>query len=232
MLASIVLAGLVLEGCVTAGEYNRIKDQLAKANETIDLKDQRIEELDHELMVKQEEYLGMQDEIGRYRQNSEEADKLIAELRKQLDEVNKMPELSGGDGLEYYPLPGGDVGIRIADDILFDSGSHNIKPNGKNVLDALISQLNSIYPGKSIRIIGHTDTDPVVKTKEKYPRGNIQLSSERAISVFDYFKQKGVSDKRMFVVGCGPNKPLVPNTTPENKHRNRRVEIEVIEASK
>lgn len=229
LLASVVFTGLATQGCVTAGEYNRIKDQLAKANETIDLKDQRIEELDHELMVKQEEYLVMQDEIGRFRENSDMADQLIADLKKQLENASSnVTMVDGGDAYTLFPVAGG-VGIRMQNDVLFDSGSDSIKTNGKSVLDLIINEIKNTSSNQEIKIVGHTDTDPVVKTKAKYPRGNIQLSTERAISVFEYLRQKGIAEKRMSVVGCGPSVPLFPNNSTQNKQLNRRVEIVIQE---
>ncbi|MFH2001188.1 MAG: OmpA family protein, partial [Planctomycetota bacterium] len=78
-----------------------------------------------------------------------------------------------------------------------------------------------------IRIVGHTDSVPIVKpdTKKKYPYGNVQLSTDRALAVFDYLKTKGVDENRMCITGYGPHKPLVENNSTENKRRNRRVEI-------
>ena len=219
------LAALVSGGCVTSGEYNRLKDQLAKANETIDMKDQRIEELDHQLTVKQEEYLALQKEMGKFRQNSAEAEKLIADLKRRLAEAEKARggTESGLEGVEFFQPKGEGVGIRMSDLVLFDSGSDHLKLQGRQILDVLAEKLKN--SDKTIRIVGHTDNDPVVKTKAKYPRGNIQLSTERAISVFEYLKKKGVPEKKMCVMGYGPNRPLVANDTPEHKQRNRRVEI-------
>lgn len=219
------LAAMVSGGCVTSGEYNRLKDHLAKANETIDMKDQRIEELDHQLTVKQEEYLALQKEMNKFRQNSAEAEKLIADLTKRLAdaEKNRGGKKTGLEGVEFFQPKGEGVGIRMSDNVLFDSGSDLLKPQGRNVLDVLAEKLKSSK--KIIRIVGHTDNDPVVKTKKKYPRGNIQLSTERAISVFEYLKKQGVPENRMCVMGYGPNRPLVANDTPEHKQRNRRVEI-------
>ena len=48
------------------------------------------------------------------------------------------------------------------------------------------------------------------------------------MSVLEYLREKGVSEKRMHVTGFGPHRPLVANTSPENKQRNRRVEIKVL----
>jgi len=73
-----------------------------------------------------------------------------------------------------------------------------------------------------IRIEGHTDDLPIHNSV--FP-SNWELSSARAISVLRYFIQKGIEPQRLAAVGYGEYHPLVPNTSPENRARNRRVEI-------
>jgi chemotaxis protein MotB len=227
VFASLFLVSLVSQGCVTAGEYERLKDQLGKANETIDLKDQRIEELDHERLVYEEESLALKDELGRYRQHSEKADQIIEDLRKQLDDasVDMAGQGTGMEGIELFASQKEGAGIRFTDEVLFDTASDSIKTDAKKVLDIVANKLKE--SDRFIKVVGHTDSVPVVKpkTKAKYPHGNIQLSSERALSVYDYLKKRGISEKRMCVIGYGPNKPLASNDTPTDRKKNRRVEI-------
>ena len=231
ILAAIILVGTVTQGCVTSGQYNRLKEQLERANETIDIKDQRIEELDHEVLAKQEELLAMKDQlqdVDKYRKNSEKAAELISDLEEKLalatKELSESSESNANpDGVEIYIPDGDSVGIRLPEQILFDSGSDTLKTNGLTMLDSIIPKIKSSQ--KVIRIAGHTDTDPVVKTIDKYPRGNIQLSTARAISIWEYFKKKGIPESRMCVEGHGSAQPLTNNDSAEGKQRNRRVEI-------
>lgn len=228
-LAAVLFVSAATQGCYTASQYNRLKEQLAKANSTIDLKDNQIEELDHDILVKQEECLALQGQIKdveRYRKNSEEAEGIIAGLKAELAKAqSKQAEKSQADieGVEIFKTSGNNVGIRLSDKILFDSGSTAIKNAGKNALDAIAKDLKA--RGKKLRVEGHTDSDPVVKTKKQYPQGNIQLSAARAISVYKYLISRGVPEARMSVAGYGPANPLVPNNSAEDKQRNRRVEI-------
>ena len=127
------------------------------------------------------------------------------------------------DGVEIYIPESGSAGIRLSDEILFDSGKSSIKTNGKQALDWVINQLKQ--RNGRIEVVGHTDTDPVVKTKKQYPYGNIQLSMMRAVVVMDYLKKNGIREDRMSVSGFGPNRPMAPNDTAVNKKKNRRVEI-------
>ena len=82
--------------------------------------------------------------------------------------------------------------------------------------------LNSKFAGRRFYVEGHTDSDPIQKTKDKY-RDNRQLSSERADAVVRALARQGVPDDAMVVVGYGQYEPRDPKT----KARNRRVEIVV-----
>jgi outer membrane protein OmpA-like peptidoglycan-associated protein len=72
-----------------------------------------------------------------------------------------------------------------------------------------------------IEIGGHTDSDGTRKR-------NLALSTRRAVAVRDYMISKGVERKLLKAVGYGESRPLVDNTTKENKQKNRRVEFKVI----
>jgi len=54
------------------------------------------------------------------------------------------------------------------------------------------------------------------------------LSEKRAASVAGYLTQKGIPPARIRTVGYGETQPLVPNTSPENKARNRRIEFATV----
>jgi OmpA-OmpF porin, OOP family len=54
---------------------------------------------------------------------------------------------------------------------------------------------------------------------------NMKLSQKRADAVKDYIVKKGIAASRITTKGYGPDKPVVPNTTPENKQKNRRIEF-------
>jgi len=226
LLAVLILLGsLVLSGCVTVGEYERLKAERDQALSDADSKNRQLEELDASKRLYEEKALALEDEIGRYREHSAQADKIIEDLKTQL--ASQKPTTTGEksvmDGVEIFVSEKQDAGIRLSDEILFDSGKTSIKSAGKQALDWVISQLKQ--RNCNIEVVGHTDTDPVVKTKKQYPYGNIQLSMMRAVVVMDYLKKNGIREDRMSVSGFGPNKPVAPNDTATNKKKNRRVEI-------
>lgn len=119
------------------------------------------------------------------------------------------------------------VVVSIVGGVLFPPGEATLTPQGKRLLDDLISLIKGIkYP---IRIEGHTDNTPIFGGKY---RDNWELSVARAVSVLRYFVSKGISPKQLSVAGYGPYKPLYPNDTPEHRARNRRVDIVILVKNK
>lgn len=116
---------------------------------------------------------------------------------------------------------GNGILIRIDSPILFDLGKANLKPQAYPILDKIL-EMTQQWPNK-IRIEGHTDDLPIHTSR--FP-SNWELSTARALSVLRYFLNKGqVEPQRLAAVGYGQYHPLVPNNSPQNRAKNRRVEI-------
>jgi chemotaxis protein MotB len=70
---------------------------------------------------------------------------------------------------------------------------------------------------------GHSDSSPINSGEFS---SNWDLSLARAIQVVNYFTEvTELSANRFRVGGYGPSRPLVPNDTPENRQKNRRIEV-------
>jgi chemotaxis protein MotB len=82
--------------------------------------------------------------------------------------------------------------------------------------------LKKTYPGRPIRVEGHTDADPIVKTKQDWD-DNLDLSLARAAAVSRYLAAHGIDPKQVTTSGFGPYRPRGAS-----KARNRRVEIVVV----
>lgn len=114
----------------------------------------------------------------------------------------------------------GAVILRVNESVLFPPGSAKLKPEALPVL-AKVASLVRPLP-LQLRVEGHTDDRPYAKAN----MGNWDLSVARAVSVLKYFqKNKLFPLDRMSAVGYGAEHPLVPNDTPENRAKNRRVEF-------
>lgn len=116
------------------------------------------------------------------------------------------------------------LSVRVVDRILFRSGSPDILPAGKKVLDKLVAVFTTT--DDMIRVEGHTDSVPIgQKLKDKY-NSNWDLSAARAASVVRYFELGlKIEPTRMEAVGFSKFRPVATGNTPEDLKRNRRVEI-------
>lgn len=118
-------------------------------------------------------------------------------------------------------------------DVTFDSGSAVVKPEAKAALGKLAQILSEDeVKDRKLTIIGHTDTDRVVKTatinalkKLGKSADNIGLSQARAEAVAAVLEAGAIDSSRMNTVGKGQAEPVADNRTPAGKARNRRVEI-------
>jgi OOP family OmpA-OmpF porin len=118
-------------------------------------------------------------------------------------------------------------------DVTFDSGSAVVKPEAKAALGTLAQILGEDeVKDRRLTIIGHTDTDRVVKratidTLKKLGKSadNMGLSEARAEAVADVLQANGVDASRMTTSGKGSAEPVADNRTPAGKAKNRRVEI-------
>lgn len=115
------------------------------------------------------------------------------------------------------------VKIVLTEGVLFDSGRAELMENAKKVLQPLIEELKNLP--NDIVIEGHTDNVPI--KGGKYVT-NLELSMARAYSVIEFMEENGISSKHLAGIGYGENRPLTDNSTPENRARNRRIEISLM----
>lgn len=108
----------------------------------------------------------------------------------------------------------------VLNNIFFDSGKAELRPESFTELNKLQLLLTQ-NPSLKVEISGHTDD--VGKDTE-----NQILSEKRALSVADYLIKKGINTQNIKVKGYGKTKPIVPNTSEENRQINRRIEMSIL----
>ena len=144
----------------------------------------------------------------------------IANIFSEVAEIMKNYGVNEEVGM--FSVQGGLV-IRLSDSILFESGKAAISEKAVPLLDR-VGEIISKTP-YAIRIEGHTDDVPI--NTVEFP-SNWELSTTRAIMVLRQFIDKNhIDPKRLSAEGCGEYKPLVPNDSPENRKKNRRVDIKI-----
>jgi outer membrane protein OmpA-like peptidoglycan-associated protein len=113
-----------------------------------------------------------------------------------------------------------EVGQSITlNNVFFEQGKPLLKKESYAELNRLAEVLTD-QPSMQIELSGHTDN---VGSRDKL----IQLSADRVETVRKYLISKGISTKRISGKGFGPDKPIAPNDTEENKKRNRRVDFSI-----
>lgn len=153
-------------------------------------------------------------------------DGAIAELRKEL-----AAEIRRGEIFVQDKSTG--LVVDVSDKVLFDTGAVDINDRGKSVLKQVARSLSRVR-GRVFQIGGHTDSEPIVsaEVKERFPT-NWELSSARATNVVRFLAEKcGVPGERLIAAGFARYRPVAPNTTEDNKARNRRIEITVLREQK
>jgi outer membrane protein OmpA-like peptidoglycan-associated protein len=110
------------------------------------------------------------------------------------------------------------VGSKVVlKNVFFDVDSDKLKPESKTELDMIVRFMNQ-NPSIHFEIGGHTDnTGSDARNKE--------LSAQRAQAVYYYLTQKGIVQSRLTYKGYADTKPVVNNSTAENRAQNRRTEL-------
>lgn len=137
---------------------------------------------------------------------------------KDIESMVEYTDLSESVNLDQV---GNQINLSIDGRYLFASGKAQLSDEAKVIFNNL-TQIFRENPDYSIAIRGHTD-DRSINTVE-FP-SNWELSAIRATTVLRYFIQQGLDPQRMSATGYADFIPLVPNNTPENRARNRRVEF-------
>ncbi|MDO9288089.1 MAG: OmpA family protein [Thermodesulfovibrionales bacterium] len=204
-----------------------VTDLRAKLSE----KEGRIKEIENELKAKDMQISELKTAIAGLSQEKskalEEKEKAIEELKKtytslvtELNEEIKKGEIAVTQLRDKLSLS-------MVDKILFDSGSADVKKDGKKVLDRVAGILKKVAD-KQIRIEGHTDNVPIGSRIAKKFATNWELSNARATNVVRYLQEKGIDPKLLSPAGYAEYRPVEANETEEGKAKNRRIGIVLI----
>lgn len=208
----VLICVIFIGGCCDS--YKKQIDQLTLEKRDLEAQLKRVQS---ELDEKQLELVNYQNELSNLQ------DKL-ASLESELTKARQI-QLPAG----WRKTKEGMIMTSIEDTVLFDPGKAELKRTAKSKLDSIIKQINENFPGQQIYIVGHTDSDPIRKSSWK---DNLELSLHRAAAVARYMIANGLDPKHVVVAGVGEHRPVVPNTTQENKARNRRVEFWLLQPVK
>lgn len=198
-LASIATAGLLFSGCANNQTVKDTQNENAKLRAEIDQLKSQNQMLLARSATMQSKSSGGTGEV-----------KMVA-----LDDSLKALGVSQAERSS-------NIALILPGEKLFTSGSYNITPNGKKVLNEVIKFIKKNYPDAGLRVEGHTDATPYKHSR----RTNWELSGDRAYDVLHHLLEEGKFDpKRLSFAGYGEYDPLYPG----EKAKNRRVEIVIFQ---
>jgi chemotaxis protein MotB len=179
-----------------------------------------IQQLNEQLGLAWQEQSRLETRVARLSEQQQQEAAHFEALRQRLErELNESR-------VEITQLKNRMTVIKLTSEVLFNSGSADIKPAGRKVLDLIAASLNA-YPNRAISIEGHTDNVPIGKYLPYV--SNWDLSVTRALAAVDYLQRENqVAPQRLRVVGHGEFHPVASNNTATGRQLNRRIEIHLL----
>jgi len=134
---------------------------------------------------------------------------LAPEIKKSVVSVTAVPE---------------GIVVSLQEVGFYESGSSTIRAASQGAIDRLAAVLEPL--GESLRVEGHTDNVPIHNSRFD---SNWELSTARASDLIKLLIVHYHFDaSRLSAAGFAEYHPVAPNDTPENRARNRRVDIVVL----
>ncbi|MFZ4450781.1 flagellar motor protein MotB [Salibacterium aidingense] len=148
--------------------------------------------------------------------------KQLEELQQQINTYIKENNLSDVLGTK---LTKEGLMLSILNDVFFDSGSAEVKGDGKQIA-AEVSEFLYSDPPRQILVSGHTDDQPIHTSEFT---SNWDLSAMRAINFMRLLLENEKLEPQWFSAkGYGEHQPIAPNNSEENRAMNRRVEVLIL----
>lgn len=184
----------------SAESLNAEAIRLAKAKADLDAKSKRVEELEGILAANDKQ------------------------MRLLKDNLSKALNDFEGRGLTIEQK-NGKVYVSMENKLLFKSGSWTVNDEGKKAVVEL-GKVLAQNPDITVLIEGHTDNDKILGNLGDGVVNNWDLSTKRALSIVNILTENNTIDKKnLTAAGRSEYAPLMSNSTPEGKAKNRRIEV-------
>ena len=237
LLFSMMLAvvSVVFSGCVFPWDYHDIRVKYDALTKTFKAREAQILKLgpENEALRKDNDALNIQDRANRRIIKRLKGvvtgggwDQKIRDFGTEVKQISVPTDVGAAEGLTVYRDTGT---VGISQDLLFASGSATVLSSGKRIIRNLANILmKPKYGNALIQVEGHTDRQPVRKTKARFG-DNWGLSALRACAVLRELAKAGVPESRLCGMFWGEQKNRVHNPSGQSVKANRRVEIRLLE---
>ncbi len=207
----MLVPSLLLAGCVTRSSYNEVvaeRDQLSQDKQILQRRSAALSGVAAGLSAE----LTLRDrEVGLLEREQQELADEVA--RWAVRGAIKMQLLA--DGLH----------VILPQDLLFDSGSAELNPEGQKLIAELVTEIKQ--QPYQIAALGFTDNVPVGSQLAKRYPSNWELAGARAASVVRLMQDEGVPANQLVAVSRGETGPIATNDTPEGRAQNRRIDVRI-----
>jgi chemotaxis protein MotB len=172
------------------------------------------------LQMYESEHGSLEERLAATRGELEELREARAKTRERLarfrEIANKFASMVEAGKLSVK-IRDGKMVIELTSNVLFDSGSTEIKEAGQTALTELAGVLQQIK-NREFLVAGHTDD-------VGQESANWELSTARAVEVVQFLQEAGVDPTKLAAAGYGEYAPVASNETAEGKALNRRIEV-------
>ncbi|MCH7989249.1 MAG: OmpA family protein [Planctomycetes bacterium] len=199
-----------------ASERNQLVAEKQQLEQSLNTANARMDNLNQERATLQQRYVSL------LNRNSNLPNPMDPETSRRMKELSEKYK-----GFEFDPSTGIS---KFGQDVLFNSGSDQIKSSGAQILRDFAQVMNQgSAEDLNILVVGHTDDKRISKrsTHSRHPT-NWHLSTNRAASVVLALSKSKVKESRMAIGGHSKYQPIVPNKSEAARRKNRRVEIFVL----
>ena len=243
----VALAAGAALGCVSSGTHDAVVAErdalkqkallLERSNESLDnervqliaqLEDlrQARERLDASVAELSERKEQLEIDLAKSEKQLAERGREVDSLRSTYDGlVNDLQTEVASGRVQIEQLRDG-LHVKLAQEILFPSGSAELSREGEQVLGKVAGRLKEV--DHQIEVQGHTDGVPISgRLAERYP-SNWELAGARAAVVARLLMKQGLPPARLMATSYADTKPVDSNASAEGRARNRRIEIRLI----
>ncbi len=213
-----------MQNALAQEEINRNQQQIEKTEKELDSAKMQVKTAQDELMKLEARKQDLQEELSESQAQMATLRSIENETkhRNQIYEkfVNRLKTMIDGGQLTVS-IEQGRIVINLPNNVLFNSGSANLNPEGEEALTQIASVLSQ-FSDRRFQIEGHTDNKPIKSAR--FP-SNWELSSSRALTVVHLLADMDVVPENISAAGFGEFRPRADNETEEGRQLNRRIEI-------
>ena len=204
VLLLFCVASVLLSGCVSKGKYNDLEGQYTN--------------LQGQYKQLEGQYTNLQ---GQYRQLQQSSAAQAAQSSAEIATLKKEAAAEKAQVGRFQEA----IKFTLNSDLLFRSGSWEMSPRGKELIDRLAPKL-APYQQNKLVVNGYTDSAPISPAlKRQGVTSNEVLSHKRAEAVMQDLISAGVKPDMISARGFGEASPIASNKTAQGRAKNRRVEV-------